>query len=159
MVQNSSQTVTDGQSWLVSPMRYIETGIILCGEALSVNCAMWYAFEFLLSLIGVFIILPYSWTLHAIMMTSSNGSIFHVSGILWEFLGHRWIPLTYIFFVLPCSRGEALKWRFLTRRNINIYQYMTNNNIFMYLIGVINCARKAQLRIPSDIVTHKVICD
>ena len=29
------------------------------------------------------------------MMTSSNGNIIHVAGLLWgEFTGHRWIPLT-----------------------------------------------------------------
>ena len=29
------------------------------------------------------------------MMTSPNGNIFHVTGLLWgEFTGHRWIPLT-----------------------------------------------------------------
>ena len=29
------------------------------------------------------------------MMTSSNGNIFHVTGLLWgESTGHRWIPLT-----------------------------------------------------------------
>ena len=28
-------------------------------------------------------------------MTSSNGNIFRVTGLVWgEFIGHRWIPLT-----------------------------------------------------------------
>ena len=30
-------------------------------------------------------------------MTSSNGNIFRVTGLLWgEFNGHRWIPLTKV---------------------------------------------------------------
>ena len=34
------------------------------------------------------------WVTMAYMMTLSNGIIFHVTGPLWEFPGHRWIPLT-----------------------------------------------------------------
>ena len=34
-------------------------------------------------------------TMDDIMMISSNGNIFHVTGLLCgEFTGHRWIPLT-----------------------------------------------------------------
>ena len=40
------------------------------------------------------------------MMTSSNGSIFHVTCCLWgEFIGHRWIPLT--------KASDAERWCFL----------------------------------------------
>ena len=40
------------------------------------------------------------------MMTSSNGSIFSVTGPLWgESIGHRWIPLT--------KASDAELWRFL----------------------------------------------
>ena len=35
------------------------------------------------------------WIIHQIMMMSSNGNIFHVTGSLCgELTGHRWIPLT-----------------------------------------------------------------
>ena len=41
-----------------------------------------------------------------IMMTSSNGNIFRVTGHLcWEFTGHRWIPRT--------KASDAELWRFL----------------------------------------------
>ena len=40
------------------------------------------------------------------MMTSSNGNIFRVAGLLWgEFTGHRWIPLT--------KASDAELWYFL----------------------------------------------
>ena len=40
------------------------------------------------------------------MMTSSNGNIFRVTGLLWvEFTGHRWIPLT--------KASDAELWCFL----------------------------------------------
>ena len=41
-----------------------------------------------------------------LMVTSSNGNIFRVTGPLWgEFTGHRWIPLT--------EAGGAELWCFL----------------------------------------------
>ena len=41
-----------------------------------------------------------------VMVTSSNGNIFHVTGPLWgESTGHRWIPLT--------KAGDAELWCFL----------------------------------------------
>ena len=41
-----------------------------------------------------------------IMMVSSNGNIFRVTGPLWgEFTGHRWIPLT--------KASDANHWYFL----------------------------------------------
>ena len=44
--------------------------------------------------------------LRTIMMTSSNGNIFHVTGSLCgEFTGHRWIPLTTV--------SDAKLWCFL----------------------------------------------
>ena len=51
--------------------------------------------------------------LYKIMMTSSNGNIFHITGSLCgEFTGHRWIPRTkasdaelWCFFVCPWTYG------------------------------------------------------
>ena len=41
-----------------------------------------------------------------IMMTSSNGKIFHVTGLLWgESTGHQWIP--------PTKSSDAELWCFL----------------------------------------------
>ena len=41
------------------------------------------------------------------MMTSSNGNIFRVTGLLWgESIGHRWIPLTM-------ASSDAEIWCFL----------------------------------------------
>ena len=38
---------------------------------------------------------PYTDVRVHFMLTSSNGNIFRVTGLLWgEFTGHRWIPLT-----------------------------------------------------------------
>ena len=43
---------------------------------------------------------------HSLMMTSSNGNIFHVTGLLcWEFTGHQWIPRT--------KASDAELWCFL----------------------------------------------
>ena len=43
---------------------------------------------------------------YSLMMTSSNGNIFRVTGPLWgEFTGHRWIPLT--------KASDAELWCFL----------------------------------------------
>ena len=43
-------------------------------------------------------------------MTSSNGNIFRVTGLLWEeFAGHRWIPLT--------KASDAELWFFYPRMN------------------------------------------
>ena len=71
-----------------------------------------------------------------VMMTSSNGSIFRVTGPLWgEFTGHRWIPLTkasdaelYVFFHLCLNKQfskQPKRWRFETPprslwRSINV---------------------------------------
>ena len=59
------------------------------------------------------------------MMTSSNGNIFHVTGPLWwEFIGHRWIPLTkasaaelWCFFYLRPNKRQSKhsrRWWFET---------------------------------------------
>ena len=47
-----------------------------------------------------------SWPGNVSMMTSSNGNIFRVTGLLcWEFTGHRWIPCT--------KDSDAELWCFL----------------------------------------------
>ena len=48
-------------------------------------------------------------TIFSVMMTSSNGNIFHVTGPLWgEFTGDRWIPLTKVSDAeLWCFRWSA----------------------------------------------------
>ena len=57
--------------------------------------------------------------IYRIMMTSSNGNIFHVTGHLWgEFTGHWWIPLTKVsdagfdvFFHLRLNKHLSKQWR------------------------------------------------
>ena len=63
------------------------------------------------------LLLDLCFILICLMMTSSNGSIFRVTGHLWgEFTSHRWIPLT--------RASDAELWCFLWSAPTNVW---TNN--------------------------------
>ena len=66
------------------------------------NVSFWWAYRFVVrSNIRLFGLSWCQWQQDKIMMTSSNGNIFRVTGPLWgESTGHRWIP-----------RTKAMQWR------------------------------------------------
>ena len=98
------------------------------------------------------------WWALFIMMTSSNGNIFRVTGPMWgEFSGHRWLPLTKpvtrnfnVFFNLRLNkllskRRHAVDFR-RHRAHCNVTVMIMSSNKKNY---VYNLARVLTVRHPS----------
>ena len=83
-------------------------------------------------------------TCHAVMMTSSNGNIFRVTGPLCgEFTGHRWIPLTKasdaeIWYFLWSASEQTLEAGDLRRHRAHY-----DANVVVYAFGIFCCAEFA----------------
>ena len=87
------------------------------------------------------------------MITSSNGNIFRVTGLLcWEFTGHQGIPLTKasnaevdVFFDLHLNR-QSWGWWFETP-SLPFWRHRNEYNITMVIIYMLACVA---LAIPKN---------
>ena len=84
------------------------------------------------------------------MVTSSNGNIFHVAGLLWgESIGHRWIPLTkandaelwYFLWSMPEQTAEQMIetpviWDAITLIMTSLWTLLNTYGVSVYIADV-----------------------